>query len=71
MFEFDEDYLIEIGMLNKHGKEDKIIGYQPQDCINCGRHRVELYESGMLVCEKCGFNQKTKEYVDDRYYSPY
>ena len=48
-------------------KLGKCLGYIDMDCINCGRHRVEQYENGLKVCEKCGFNQDTKEHEDSYY----
>ena len=69
-FDNDED-LIEAGLLNKKGLKDKYIKYSNKDCVQCGRHRVEIYESGMEVCEKCGTDQKTGKYVDDKYYDPF
>ena len=67
----DDEYLIELGLLNKNGEKDKCNGYVHKDCVNCGRHRVLNYESGIKVCEKCGTDQNTGEYVEDRYYNPY
>ena len=69
MFYNTKEDLIEYGLLNKFGNKDKCIGYTPDPCINCGRTRVELYESGMRVCEKCDFDQNAKSYVDDKYYA--
>lgn len=65
------DYQISVGLLNKDGKRDKCIRYSSEPCVNCGRMRVEIYESGMKVCEKCNVDQDTKDYVDDLYYSNY
>lgn len=48
----------------------KLIGYSQTNyqCDNCGRYRVEAWkdEKGniLLICEKCDWNQKTKEYFD-------
>lgn len=69
MFYSTEEDLINAGMLNQNGVKDKLIEYTANECINCGRMRVERYESGMEVCEKCDTDQKTGEYVTDRYYS--
>ncbi len=41
------------------GKE---IGYDRNNCINCGRQRVIRYSSGRRICEKCAFDQDKKEY---------
>jgi len=40
----------------------KILGYTDKECNNCGRLRVELWENGDRICEKCKWNQDTKEY---------
>lgn len=49
----------------------KILGenikYLDKDCINCGRHRVELWTSGKEICDKCGFEQKEKEFYENEY----
>lgn len=37
-------------------------GYIDKDCIKCGRTRVELFENGDEICEKCKFNQLTEEF---------
>lgn len=37
------------------------LGYIGEPCCNCGRCRVEKYDNGNLICEKCGTDQKTKE----------
>ena len=66
-FDCIED-LIDHGLLNKNGQEDEIIGYTGKPCVNCGRMRVEEYKSGMLVCEKCNWDQIDNEHVQDDYY---
>lgn len=38
------------------------LGYTEEECINCGRLRVELFENGDEVCEKCKFNQLTEDF---------
>ena len=43
----------------------KYIGYIDKECSNCKRNRVERWENGDEICEKCGWNQKTKEYDDE------
>jgi len=45
----------------------KNLGYINKKCINCGRYRVEKYSSGNEICEKCGFEQKTKKYYENEY----
>lgn len=43
----------------------KLIGYIADECTVCGRIRVETWENGDQVCEKCGWNQKEKCYERD------
>ena len=43
------------------------LGYTDKECINCGRLRVEKYSSSNEVCEKCGFEQNTKQYYQNEY----
>lgn len=43
------------------------LGYIDKECINCGRLRVEKYSSGNEICEKCGFEQNTKQYYENEY----
>jgi len=57
-------------MNEKVANTDELIGYIKKYCVYCGRQRVELYKSGMEVCEKCGVDQKTGEFVIDDYYKP-
>lgn len=45
----------------------KNLGYIDKKCINCGRYRVEKYSSGKEICEKCGFEQNTKQYYENKY----
>ena len=40
----------------------KLIGYTGEPCPNCGRLRVEHYESGLEICEKCNWCEQTKSY---------
>jgi len=49
------------------------IKYLHKDCIECGRHRVELWTSGKEICDKCGFEQNDKEFYSNEYgrYSEY
>ncbi|EPB8173177.1 hypothetical protein ACRTAL_002353 [Clostridium perfringens] len=49
----------EICSCNDRGK---CLGYTDEECINCGRLRVELFENGDEICEKCKFNQLTEEF---------
>lgn len=43
----------------------KLIGYIPKQCDFCERLRVELWENGDRICEKCGYNQDTDEFEED------
>ncbi|WP_433958866.1 hypothetical protein [Cytobacillus horneckiae] len=43
----------------------KWISYSDKECISCGRLRVDIWENGDKVCEKCNMNQETKEYEND------
>ena len=40
----------------------KLVGYTGEPCPNCGRLRVERYESGLEICEKCNWCEQTKSY---------
>lgn len=40
----------------------ELIGYTGEPCPNCGRLRVERYESGLEICEKCNWCEQTKSY---------
>lgn len=42
----------------------KCLGYAARPCPNCGRLRLERYENGNEVCEKCGWCPQISEYVD-------
>jgi hypothetical protein len=43
----------------------KLIGYTGDECKNCGRVRVELWENGDKVCEKCNWNQQWEVKVEE------
>lgn len=45
----------------------KLIGYTGEECKNCGRVRVELFENGAKICEKCGWNEAEEEYKPRNY----
>lgn len=47
---------------NKTHDRGKCIGYTGAKCKNCGRVRVELWENGDEICEKCNWNQWKGEY---------
>lgn len=40
------------------------LGYTGEPCPNCGRIRLEKYENGKRVCEKCGWCPEDQEYID-------
>ena len=40
----------------------EFVGYTGETCPNCGRLRVERYESGLEICEKCNWCEQTKSY---------
>ena len=43
------------------------LGYDSKKCISCGRFRVNIFDNGNRVCEKCGTDQKTGEYYYNKY----
>lgn len=45
----------------------KLIGYSGEECKKCGRVRVELFENGDKICEKCGWNEVKEEYEPRNY----
>jgi ribosomal protein L37AE/L43A len=45
----------------------KCLGYTNKKCIKCGRLRVEQYENGNKICEKCNWNETTEEYEERDY----
>lgn len=40
----------------------KCLGYTGDKCTKCGRVRVEAWENGDKVCEKCYWNETKGEY---------
>lgn len=40
-----------------------ILRYTGRPCPNCGRYRLELYENGKEVCEKCAWCPQENRYV--------
>lgn len=36
--------------------------YSPKECNNCGRLRVDVWENGDEICEKCNWDQDKNEY---------
>ena len=43
----------------------EIVKYVDKDCPQCGRHRVELFECGKEICEKCHWCITDNEYSTD------
>ena len=46
-------------------------GYMNKPCPKCGRYRLEYYENGQEICEKCEWCEQLKEYIpidDERYF---
>lgn len=41
----------------------KYLGYSNKPCPNCGRLRLENFENGLQVCEKCGWCPQEGSYV--------
>jgi ribosomal protein L37AE/L43A len=46
------------------GEYGKWLGYSSEPCPNCGRFRLEQYENGKEVCEKCEWCPQDQGYVD-------
>lgn len=44
-----------------------LVGYVRPSCCKCGRVRVEMYDNGNLICEKCGTDQKTKKLYENEF----
>lgn len=42
----------------------RCLGYSSTPCPKCGRIRLENYESGKQVCEKCSWCPQDGKYVD-------
>ena len=42
----------------------KCLGYSSTPCPNCGRQRLEQYESGKDICEKCHWCPQEQRYVE-------
>ena len=42
----------------------KYLGYSSGSCPNCGRYRLERYENGKEVCEKCKWCPQSEVYID-------
>ena len=43
----------------------KCLGYSGEPCPKCGRVRLERYEDGHDVCEKCMWSPQENRYVTD------
>lgn len=44
------------------------LGYASEPCPNCGRVRLENFENGKQVCEKCNWCPQINNYVDINLY---
>jgi hypothetical protein len=42
----------------------KCLGYTGKPCANCGRYRVERYENGHEICDKCNWCPQEDRYVE-------
>lgn len=45
-------------------KWGKCLGYSSEPCPNCGRYRLERYENGKEICEKCEWCPQDENYID-------
>lgn len=41
------------------------IKYTGQPCPKCGRYRLELYTSGLSICEKCLYCVEEQRYIPE------
>ena len=48
-------------------EKGELLGYIGHPCCNCQRIRVEIYDNGNLICEKCGTDQKTKKLYENEF----
>lgn len=46
----------------------KSIGYTGEECPNCGRLRVEVFENGFEICDKCNWSKQLNGYFDWKAY---
>lgn len=42
----------------------KSLGYTGEECPNCGRIRVEAFENGLEICDKCNWSKQLNDYFD-------
>lgn len=45
-------------------KLGRYLGYSNIPCPNCGRVRLENFDNGIQVCEKCGWCPQEETYID-------
>lgn len=45
-------------------KFGKCLGYTGTPCPNCDRYRLERYENGKEVCEKCNWCPQENRYIE-------
>jgi ribosomal protein L37AE/L43A len=58
--------IIDLNSENSKKKKGKCLGYSDKECNECGRLRVEIYENGDRICEKCNWNE-TKQKFEKSY----
>lgn len=46
----------------------KSLGYTGEECQNCGRIRVEAFENGLEICDKCNWSKQLNGYFDWKSY---
>jgi len=51
--------------MNREKDRGAYLGYISSECTQCGRVRVEEYENGDKICEKCNWNETTNEYENN------
>lgn len=47
----------------------KNLGYIGDDCPNCGRQRVQRWECGKDICEKCYWCIQDNGYFDNEFFN--
>ena len=45
----------------------RAIKYTGDECPHCKRIRVELFENGKKICEKCSYNFDTNEFESEHW----
>ena len=44
---------------------EELPNYTGENCEKCGRNRVEPYENGDEICEKCSWNKTKQRYEEE------